>query len=75
MESRLTEFDLIPDEKSFFLHVKYPDEQTPRYSINMSNHSCSCKGWAIRQNCKHVLEYDRRLALAADKIKELIKLE
>ncbi len=72
---KLADFDLIADDYSLFLYVKYPDEVQPRYMIHIVNHSCTCTGWAIRQKCKHLTEYEERLERIADKLKDLIILK
>lgn len=66
------DFFFKAQDSSFFVYVQYPDEGNPRYMINSIEQTCSCKGWAIRQNCKHIDEFRRRLKLVGDKIKDMI---
>lgn len=74
-QSGMTDFFFKADDHSLYLYVWYPDESQPRYMIHMLNHSCTCKGWSIRANCKHIKEYQLRLEQVADKIKDMIILQ
>lgn len=74
----MSEFDLIPDPKGFFLDVKYPQEKA-RYTIDLIKWTCTCTGHTIEQarakkekrktkNCKHLEEVVFRIRHAGIKL-------
>ncbi len=73
------DFDLVPDSRGFFLDVKYPHEDKPRYTIDLTGWTCTCEGHTIEwarsinekrnpKNCKHLEEVVFRLRHAGIKL-------
>ena len=71
----MTNFFFKADDKSFFIYVWYPEETNCRYMINVVSQTCTCTGWSIKQDCKHLKELRRRLEVISDKLKDLIVLQ
>jgi len=57
----MSDFALTPDKKGFFVDVEYPEDETPRYSINLIKMKCTCMGFTMRERCKHIEEVKFRL--------------
>ena len=75
----MSDFDLIPDNKGFYVDVKYPDEDKPRYSIDLIKWTCTCTGYTTEmaraknenrkpKNCKHLEEVVFRIRHAGIKL-------
>jgi len=73
------DFELIPDEKGFYLEVKYPLEDKPRYHIDLIKWDCTCIGCTMEQakakkenrkpkDCKHLDEVRFRIRHAGIKL-------
>ena len=73
------DFDLLPDNKGFFLDVKYPHEDKPRYTIDLLKWECTCTGFTVElaravrdqskpKNCKHLEEVVFRIRHAGIKL-------
>lgn len=74
----MQDFDLLPDNQSFHVYVKYPDEE-PRYIIDWIKMDCTCMGFTIEQAkavkenreakyCKHLEEVRFRVRHASIKL-------
>lgn len=72
------DFDLIPDERGFYVHVQYVDEP-PRYTIDLFKWDCTCLGFMMAQakakrdntkpnNCQHLEECVFRIRHAGIKL-------
>lgn len=68
----MSDFELIADPKGLFLDVKYPENEKPRYTIDLMKLECTCKGYTIEQArakkenrtpkiCKHLDEVAFRI--------------
>lgn len=54
----MTDFKLIPDKKlGIWIDVQYPDEERPRYMMNIERKTCTCIGSSLGKDCKHLKEY------------------
>ena len=81
----MSEFALIADRKGLFVYVQYPEEEKPRYTIDIIKGECECTGYTILQakaaklkckpnNCKHLEELVFVLRQATIKMgKDLLK--
>lgn len=57
----MSDFNLIPDKRGFYLDVKYPHETKPRYFIDMIRRFCTCAGFMFTTHCKHMKKYQNKL--------------
>ena len=56
----MADFELIQDENfPWWVEVWYPQEEKPRYLINMRTGKCTCKGNTHNLLCKHLKELPR----------------
>jgi hypothetical protein len=69
------DFDLIPDERGLFVDVKYPDEEKPRYTIDLITMICTCMGNTMNMKCKHLEEIDFRIHNATARFWRELKVD
>ena len=76
------DFDLEFDQRGLVVDVQYPQEDKPRYSIDLLNMECTCTGYIIEkatarresrspQSCKHLQEVEFRLLLTGIRLGRL----
>jgi len=85
--SLLSDFDFIPDKQGLFLDVKYPEEEKPRYTIDLIGWTCTCTGHTMEcsrvkkdksykpKNCKHLEEVVFRIRHAGIKFGRFVLQE
>lgn len=49
------QFKLVPDTiLPHWIDVIYPNEERPRYMMNLEQQSCTCIGNSLGRECKHL---------------------
>lgn len=66
----MNDFKFRPDEYALFIEVYYEGEEKYRYLIDVVKQTCTCKGYSIREKCKHTIRLKEMMKMIGKDVLE-----